>query len=736
MIGTEKINAFKNKMESGVALKDSYQSRQICLLEPILKEGKNFLNCDFLFLLRFQPEPKEQDQEPSGLIGNKMVEVWLALGQEESLKQSLAEKIEAEGQSSLFPSGWQIQETTIIPDVASEFKTKTGLPCKSLIFVPLFKNQEFFGGILGSWCSQKHNFSNWEIRGSEILGSYVSMSIQNFQLQTQLEIQIERVQALLELATTIYSTLDYKVVLEKVIHYAKKLAEADGCTIYLLDKETQTLKPWLSNYQDYIDQIMKFELKMGEGATGKAAQSGLAIISNFADQDHRTVQIPGTPNEAESLMSVPLMWSGEVIGVITINAKGHRRFSDDDLNLLTIFARHVSDAIENARLFESLEKAYKELHEAQKQLVQSERLRALGEMAGGVAHDFNNILGAILGRVQLLLLNDKLEEKLKHGLKLIEKSALDGAETVRRIQEFTRVHKFTYVSKVDLNQIVEDALEMTQPRWKDAAQEKGVDIKIVRQLQETSQVAGVGTELTEVLNNLILNCVDAMPQGGTITIRTYQDQSWAYVEVCDSGVGMSEEVKRLAFEPFFTTKGKQGTGLGLSVAYGIISRHKGEITIESQEGKGTTFTIKLPIHEIASETKEPETPSQVMDLKFRILVVDDDQNIQEILQDILSLEGHQVTLASSGDQALKFFKSSKFEVVITDLGMPGMSGWDLAKEVRKLNSQIKVVLITGWRAQIETDKIKESGVDFILPKPFHIEQIKEVLYQTASKISQ
>src|SRR5574341_846750 len=248
MSGTEKINKIKNKIESGMALPDSYRSRLICLLEPILKEGKNFLNCDFLFLLHFQAEPKEQGQEPSGVVGNKKMEVWLALGQDESLKQTLAERIETEGESSFFPSGLLIQETTIIPDVSLESKIKTGLPCKSLIFVPLFKDQEFFGGILGNWYYQKHNFSNWEIRGSEILGSYVSMSIQNFQLQTQLEIQVERVQALLELATTIYSTLDYKVVLEKVIHYAKKLADADGCTIYLLDRETQTLKPWLSNY--------------------------------------------------------------------------------------------------------------------------------------------------------------------------------------------------------------------------------------------------------------------------------------------------------------------------------------------------------------------------------------------------------------------------------------------------------------------------------------------------------
>ncbi len=734
MIGTEQINIIKNKLESQRSLKDSYKSKLISLLEPILKEGKNFLNCDFLFLLHFKSELSQEDKENSILAGDKKFEIWLALGEDETIRQRLAEQIEAEGQKCLFPSGWQIQETTIIPDLAAEFKTKSNLPCKSLIFVPLFKDQEIFGGILGNWHHQKHNFSNWEIRGSEILGSYMSMSIQNFQLQTQLEIQVDRVQALLELATTIYSTLDYKVVLEKVIHYAKKLAEADGCTIYILDPETQTLKPWMSNYNEYIDQIMKFELKMGEGATGKAAQSGLAIISNFADQDHRTVQIPGTPDVPESLMSVPLMWSGEVIGVITINAKGHRRFSDDDLNLLTIFARHVSDAIENARLFENLEKAYKDLNEAQNQLVQSERLRALGEMAGGVAHDFNNILGAILGRVQLLLLNENLEDKLKHGLKLIEKSALDGAETVRRIQEFTRVHKFSYSSKVDLNQILEDALEMTQPRWKDAAQQKGADIKIFKQLQEIKQVAGVASELTEVLNNIILNSVDAMPEGGSVVVRTYQDPDWAYVEVQDSGLGMSEEVKRLAFEPFFTTKGKQGTGLGLSVAYGIISRHKGEITIDSKEGKGTTFKIKLPIHERAGQIKEVEVP-KVMDLKFRILVVDDDENIQEILQDILSLEGHQVTLASSGDQALKLFKTSNYEVVITDLGMPGMSGWELAKEVRQLNSQIKVILITGWRAQIETDKIKESGVDFILPKPFHLEQIKEVLYQTAAKMS-
>lgn len=734
MIGTENIKIIKNKSVSPELLKTQQKSQLCWVLEPILKEGKNFLKPDFIFFLRFKTEVSEDDQEKPGLLGENKLEVWLDMGEDQTAKQSLVEAIEVEGQQQLFPLGLDNQQETIVSDVGCQFKTKSKPSCKSLIFVPLIKNQQIFGGILGMWCKQKHTFTNWEIKGAEILANYLSMSIQSFDLKFQLGTQVNRVKALLELSTTIYSSLNYKVVLEKVIHYAKKLAEADGCTIYILDRETQTLKPWLSNYVEYKDQIMKFELKIGEGATGKAAQSGMAIISNFADQDHRTVQIPGTPDEPESLMSVPLMWSGEVIGVITINAKGHRRFSDDDLNLLTIFARHVSDAIENARLFENLEKAYKELNEAQKQLVQSERLRALGEMAGGVAHDFNNILGAILGRVQLLLLNDKMEEKLKYGLKLIEKSALDGAETVRRIQEFTRVHKFTYLSKVNLNQIVEDALEMTQPKWKDEAQQRGVDIRIDKQLQDVKPVAGVASELTEVLSNMILNSVDAMPEGGTITLKTYRNQDSVCVEIKDSGIGMSDEVKRMAFEPFFTTKGKQGTGLGLSVAYGIISRHKGEISIDSQEGKGSTFKIKLPLQEMAGELKETPAP-KVLNRKMRILVVDDDENIQEILQDILSLEGHQVQAASSGEEALKIFNSSNFEVVITDLGMPGMSGWELAKEVKKSKSQVRVILITGWRAQLDTDKIKESGVDFILPKPFHIEQIKEVLYQTAAKIT-
>ena len=733
MLETEKINLIKNKNISAEFLRTRQKSQLCWVLEPILKEGMNFLKPDFIFFLRFKTEASEEEQEKAGLLGDKL-EVWLDIGEDQAAKPSLVEALEAEGQEQLFPLGLDSQQGTVVSEVGCQFKTKSKPSCKSFIFVPLIKNQQIFGGILGMWLKQKHTFTTWEVKGAEMLASYVSMSIQSFDLKFQLGTQVNRVKALLELSTTIYSSLNYKVVLEKVIHYAKKLAEADGCTIYILDKQKQTLKPWLSNYDDYRDQIMKFELKIGEGATGKAAQSGLAIISNFADQDHRTVQIPGTPDEPESLMSVPLMWSGEVIGVITINAKGHRRFSDDDLNLLTIFARHVSDAIENARLFENLEKAYKDLNEAQKQLVQSERLRALGEMAGGVAHDFNNILGAILGRVQLLLLNDRMEEKLKYGLKLIEKSALDGAETVRRIQEFTRVHKFTYLSKVDLNQIVEDALEMTQPKWKDEAQQRGVDIRVEKELNDVKPVAGLASELTEVLSNMILNSVDAMPGGGILTLKTYQTPDSVYIEIQDTGSGMSDEIKRMAFEPFFTTKGKQGTGLGLSVAYGIISRHKGEITIDSQEGKGTTFKIRLPLQDLTAEAKETPPP-KVLDRKMRILVVDDDPNIQDILQDILNLDGHKVQLASSGDEALKLFKSSDFEVVITDLGMPGMSGWELAKEVKKVKSQIRVILITGWRAQLDTDKIKESGVDFILPKPFHIEQIKEVLHQTAAKIN-
>ncbi len=358
---------------------------------------------------------------------------------------------------------------------------------------------------------------------------------------------------------------------------------------------------------------------------------------------------------------------------------------------------------------------------AEETLIRSEKLRALGEMAGGVAHDFNNLLAIILGNAQLLEkgLQKYKAEEIKHRLKIIARTASEGGETVRRLQHFTRRKVSTQdFTRIDLNEIVREAMASTSPRWKDEAEAKGTTIKIKEKLGKLPPLLGSRSELMEVLTNLIFNALDSMSEGGEITIRTEAKEGEVLLYFTDSSQGIPDRIKEKIFHPFFTTKGPKASGLGLSICYGIIKRHRGKIKVKSSKGKGTTFTISIPVGLQAPLKKEKlKEPEKISSRK--ILVIDDEEGIREVLGEIFQNEGHRVTLAETSRKGLDKFKKNDFDLVLTDLGMPEMSGWELAKKIKEIDPGIPVGLITGWAVATPKEKMKEEGVDFILSKPFN-----------------
>ncbi len=369
-----------------------------------------------------------------------------------------------------------------------------------------------------------------------------------------------------------------------------------------------------------------------------------------------------------------------------------------------------------------------ERHQMEERLIQSEKLRAVGELASGVAHDFNNALAAILGNTQLLLLDAK-EDGSREILKTIEQVAKDASQSVKRLQDFTRRRPQEELFHVDINGIIKDAVEMTKPKWRDETQRKGISNELVLNLGEISSADGIASELREVITNMIFNAVDAMPEGGRIEIRTFQKGSRVHIEIKDTGIGMLEEVKKKVFEPFFTTKAFSNAGLGLSMSYGIINRFGGEIEVESQVGRGTTFTISLPE---GVERKEQVTTFALTleGKKGRILVIDDDEPVRNVLSRILSQASHRVTAAGNGEEGIRLFKERNFDVVLTDLGMPGMSGWEVCKAIKRISPNFPVGMITGWAAEVDQLKIKENGLDFVIPKPFDSNQILNVVAES------
>ena len=385
------------------------------------------------------------------------------------------------------------------------------------------------------------------------------------------------------------------------------------------------------------------------------------------------------------------------------------------------------DITERKKAEEELNRAYQELKTAQDYVVQSERLRALGEMAGGVAHDFNNVLAVILGRAQLAL-EDVNDDKVRRGLQIIEQSALDASTTVRRLQDFARVRVDRDFEAVNLNQLVEGALQMVESRRVEREEVGGVTIDISAEMNKVPPVNGNSAELREALLNIIFNAMDAMPEGGKITIKSEQKNSWVVLSISDTGVGISEEVIGKIFEPFFTTRTSVGSGLGLSVTYGIITRHDGRIDVESTPGKGTTFYIRLPVARGVKEKSRPERKTPIIK-PATILLVDDDPEVSEVLELMLEQLGHHVTGVTSGEQALSAFEKDDYDLVITDLGMPDISGREVAKAIREMKPETPVILITGWGVQLNLKELPE--IDGVIAKPFSKEalsaQVAELL---------
>lgn len=380
------------------------------------------------------------------------------------------------------------------------------------------------------------------------------------------------------------------------------------------------------------------------------------------------------------------------------------------------------------------------------QFSQMEKLSALGELASGVAHDFNNTLAGILGRAQLILrTNDP--EKISRGLNLIIKTAEDGAKTVKRIQDFARQRRDHDFEPVSIDQILFDVSEVTRPRWKDRAEASNVQISLDLQIRSKARVMGDESELREVLVNMVFNAVDAMPEGGQLTLAAEDLEDSVVISVGDTGTGMAPEVKSRIFDPFFTTKGKAGMGLGLAVSFGIIRRHEGSVEVESQVGVGTKFKISLPKAIVGEDSvlSEPEVAKHLPEKQSmnaartfdhnqpKILVVDDEEAVRELLRDLLESEGFRVYMAPGSREALSLFEMNQFDGIFTDVGMPGMSGWELAHAIRQRNETIPIAVITGWGEAVGSDEQKEARVDWVITKPFRAERISELAEEICTR---
>jgi signal transduction histidine kinase/ActR/RegA family two-component response regulator len=437
-----------------------------------------------------------------------------------------------------------------------------------------------------------------------------------------------------------------------------------------------------------------------------------------------------------SLVIAPLLIESSVFGVLIASRREADAFTSGDCEFLRQVSEHVALATHQAQLYGALQRAYDDLRQSQQTALQQERLRALGQMASGIAHDINNAISPVALYTESLLEREpNLSERTRSYLVTIQRAIEDVAETVARMREFYRPREPQIVlGRIRINRAVQQIIELTRARWSDVAQQRGIMIELRTELtDDLPELIGAESEVRDALTNLIFNAVDAMPNGGILTIRT---SLWGSQRVClevgDTGLGMDEETRRRCLEPFYTTKGQRGTGLGLAMVYGMIQRHSAELEIDSELGKGTTmrliFTLSRPdtaASGLVPVLVPPQSP-------LRILLVDDDPILLQSLRDTLEGDGHSITAASGGQAGIDAFTAAAagatpFDVVVTDLGMPYVDGRKVAAKVRAVSPTVPIVMLTGWGQRLVADDEVPPHVDRVLNKPPRLAELREIL---------
>ena len=544
----------------------------------------------------------------------------------------------------------------------------------------------------------------------------------------------KRLEVISELTRIIGSSLDIRDIYQAFTSGVRKIIDFDRASITLVEGDKLRLFAVSGEVETGHGEGDTIPL-VGSTTAWVMENKGSNIETDFTQQMQFSIDEKHLLKSGlKSAIRVPLFSKGEVFGTFNLTSRHPNAYGEREMEILEQLAGQIAAAVENSLLFiqisereNELSKAYAELKAAHNLMIQSANLRALGEMASGVAHDFNNMLSVILGRAQLALGTAK-DPRIVRDLRIIEQSAIDGAKTVRRLQDFARVRVDREFEVLNLNEVVRDALQMVEPRRLERQELDRIAIGISAETDKAIHIEGDPTELREVLTNIVFNAMDSMPQGGQITINSRLENNCVVLSISDTGIGIPDDIKERVFDPFFTTKNSGGLGMGLSVAYHIISRHGGSINVDSSVGKGATFHIKLPL--AVSTSKRlllPEEPTSIK--RATILLIEDDQQTNEVLKLMMERLGHRVKGFNNAKEALNDFDEgeSDYDIVVTDMGMREMSGRDVARRIKGMKPETPVIVITGWGTQLDPGELKRVGIDGLISKPFTKEALSTKL---------
>ncbi|HSI61028.1 MAG TPA: MHYT domain-containing protein [Ideonella sp.] len=568
--------------------------------------------------------------------------------------------------------------------------------------------------------------------------------------EIKLQAQLERLTLLDQISRAIGERQDLQSIYQVAIRSLEERLPVDFACVCRYDAADNALTVIRVGVHS---EVLAMELAMAEQSHIAIDQNGLsrAVRGELVyEPDVQAVSFPFPQRLARgglrSLVVAPLQSESRVFGILVAARQLPQSFSSGDCEFLRQLSTHVALAAQQAELYGALQQAYDDLRQSQQTVMQQERLRALGQMASGIAHDINNALSPVALYTETLLEREPgLSERGRGYLVTIARAIDDVTETVARMREFYRQREpQLQPTPVKLNSLVQQVLDFTRARWSDMPQQRGIVIRLETALApDLPAILGVESEVREALINLVFNAVDAMPDGGVLTLRTRHlparegGGSAAAVEVMDTGVGMGEDTRRRCLEPFFTTKGERGTGLGLAMVYGVAQRHDGTIDIESVVGCGTTVRLCFPVPASLLPALAPPAPAEAPTRRLRILIVDDDPLLLKSLCDTLELDGHVVVIANGGQAGIDAFHAARqpdeaFDAVITDLGMPYVDGRTVAFAVKTSAKAMPVILLTGWGQRLVADGEIPMHVDRVLSKPPKLREVRAALAQLAA----
>jgi len=621
------------------------------------------------------------------------------------------------------------QEPVVISDPGSDPRVPQGwvglFQAKAALVVPLIHQGRTAGVLILDHLKTLHVFTEEEIRLAVTLAAQAAVALEKARLYDEIQSRLQQTETLLAVSQAIGSAPDLPEAIRRTTREMVRILGADNGVAWCVTRGGDRFIP-LAGYhvpRDLREPLSALPLAPDDPLIDLVKRLRTALHSSNSKTDPRFNQPALHLMPHTSLLVQPVQVSDELLGIFAIAwTRDAHAFSMDDLKMADGIAKQAAVAIE--------------LHRTQRHIIEQERLNAVGKMASGLAHDFNNALVPISGYAEMLLEHQDIlkdQAKATKYLKLIMTGVEDAASVVSRLREFYRKREEgeTY-RPLSLNQMVEQAVALTRPRWRDEALGSGRTILVEADMRPVPRILGSESELRELLTNLIFNAVDAMPEGGTIRIRTGLREAASgdaapqvFLEVSDTGTGMTDEVRRRCLEPFFSTKGERGTGLGLPMVFGIVKRHRGTMDIESTVGKGTTFIVLLPAD--ASRTREAPVRAAAPIGPLRVLVVDDEPIARDVLTEYLTGDGHQVETAANGREGFDKFKAGDFSVVITDRAMPEMGGDQLAAMVKEQAPSTPVVLLTGFGDLMNAAGEKPDGVDLVVKKPIRLSTLREVL---------